>query len=322
MFDPFEGILDQNHITDYLRAALASGQVTHAYLIAGVKECGAQEIARRFAAAIIAAGDDGEYECALRGSHPDLHVLRPQSAQGYLVEQVREVVHDAGLAPVRAKQKVYIVQGADAMMGAPANAFLKTLEEPPADVCIIMLANNEQAVLQTIRSRCQVLVCAAATTRAQSSYELEEMIAHVAQGADNRTVLAYAKRFVELSAKGVDELKDAQAEEEAASSDYLAAGARKALAEKHKREVTMKQRSALLEGLATFRSWLRDCMLSTQDAQELALSASATTTAGVSGIIGAFKALDAAEVRIAHNVTPQLAIEACLLEIRGALCQK
>ena len=322
MSDPFEGILGQDHMIEYLRAALDAGQVTHAYLLCGAAECGVDDIALRFAAAIIAGEDEGAFDLVMRHSHPDLHEIQPASAKGYLVEQVREVVHDAGLAPVRAARKVYIVSRAQSLFDAPANALLKTLEEPPADVVIIMVASNEQSVLQTIRSRCQVLTCTEATARHEGSYELLEMIAQVARGIDNRTLLAYAQRFVELSEEGIDELKDAQAADEAASADYLAAGARKALTEKHKREVSMQQRAKLLESLSAWRGWLRDCLLSAGGAPELAVSNTLLPAVDTPAVLQALKAVDMAEERISYNVTPKLAIEACLIEIREALCRQ
>lgn len=92
-----------------------------------------------------------------RKKHPDVHYYAPAGANGYLVEQVREIVADTALAPVQAKVKVYIIDRVELLGTAAANAFLKTLEEPPADVVMILLGRTRESVLPTILSRCQVV---------------------------------------------------------------------------------------------------------------------------------------------------------------------
>ena len=351
MLDPFEG-LPASRAVDYLRHALESGNVTHAYLLCGPAGCGHEQVACRLAASLVAAGDAEQFDIAVRGSHPDVHVTKPASSAGYLVDQVREVVHDATLAPVRAASKVYIVRDADRMKGAPANAFLKTLEEPPQSVHIILLASAEGGVLNTIRSRCQVLSMAAPAQPADGEPDspkaelVGRVLDGIARGASNRTVLAMAKDLVAAAAEGIDDLKDAHAAAEKEAADYLTSGARKDLADAHKREVTMEQRASYIELLAACESWLRDCMMVAAGTPQLCSADSAAAqgslglgveeagvfvdpakeetarNAGASGIIRAIEAVGATRRRIACNVTPQLAFEAMLFEIREALCPR
>lgn len=353
MFDPFEG-LPGSQTVRYLRGALEQGGITHAYLLAGPAGCGSDVVAARLAAALLAAGDPEQFDAALRGAHPDLHVLEPASSAGYLVEQVREVVRDSALAPVRAACKVYIVKQADSMRGAPANAFLKTLEEPPESVCIIMLAAAEGSVLPTIRSRCQVLTLAApanacelpqGAVQQQGAPVMEQALRACAAHEGNRRMLALAKELVQAANAGVEELKGSQAQAEREAADYLAAGARKELEQAHKRQVTMEQRAGYTQLLDAGEAWLRDCLLIAGGVPQLACSAGAAAQgslalgaqgegfldpakqqaaqqAGYAGIVAAAAALGAARTRIARNVTPQLALEAMLFEIREALCPR
>ncbi|MGN0073009.1 MAG: hypothetical protein ACI36W_04345 [Coriobacteriales bacterium] len=353
MFDPFEG-LPCSQTVRYLRGALEQGGITHAYLLAGPAGCGSDLVAARLAAALLAAGDQEQFQAALRGAHPDLHVLEPASSAGYLVEQVREVVRDSALAPVRAACKVYIVKQADSMRGAPANAFLKTLEEPPESVCIVMLAAAEGSVLPTIRSRCQVLSLAApanacelaqGAAQQQGAAVMERALSACAAQEGNRSMLALAKELVQAANAGVEELKDSQAQAQREAADYLAAGARKELEQTHKRQVTMEQRAGYTQLLDAGESWLRDCLLIAGGAPQLACSTGAAAQgllalgaqgegfldpakqqlaqrAGCAGIAAAVTALGAARTRIARNVTPQLALEAMLFEIREALCPR
>lgn len=353
MFDPFEGFAAVQ-AASYLRAALKSGGVTHAYLMVGPSSCGHELLATRFAAALVAGTDREQFDLVLAGAHPDVRHLHPASQAGYVVEQVREAVHDATLAPVRSCSKVYIIHDADRMNGASANAFLKTLEEPPKSVHIIMLAPAEGSVLQTLRSRCQVLALPArdaelSVSDTENAAFAGKIIDAVAQGAGNVALLELAQRFADEANAGAQELKDEHAQEEERASDFLAAGARKELEKAHKREQSMEQRARVNELLDAFESWLRDCLLISGGAKELtaespghggaaqeALSfdtglgdacidpgkAQVAANTGVAGIIKALSAVKTARVRVAHNVTLRLAAEAMLLEIREALCQR
>ena len=93
----------------------------------------------------------------LRRKHPDVRYFAPAGANGYLVEQVREIVADTALSPIQADKKIYILDRVDQLSASAANAFLKTLEEPADDVVMILLGRTRESVLPTIVSRCQVV---------------------------------------------------------------------------------------------------------------------------------------------------------------------
>lgn len=82
---------------------------------------------------------------AARRNHPDIHFIEPEGAHGYLVDQIREVVADAHLAPIQATRKIYIIDRVDLLGTQAANAFLKTLEEPPENVVFILLGRTKDA---------------------------------------------------------------------------------------------------------------------------------------------------------------------------------
>ena len=129
----------------------------------------------------------------VKWSHPEIeeiYALDPEQ-----VDQIRELVHDAELAPVRAPHKVYVLEQADRLQGAPANALLKTLEEPPQDVVCLMLATQESAVLETIRSRCEVLHLRARYPEQPSDEEAFNLLYALVTGASNQQVLDSAKRM-------------------------------------------------------------------------------------------------------------------------------
>jgi DNA polymerase-3 subunit delta' len=124
----------------------------------------------------------------------------------------------------------------------------------------------------------------------------------------------------------LEDVKAAQAAETLERADFLGRGASKALEERHKRELTAREREGIGEVLNVAESWLRDCLVVSQGAGELAVNAdSAESVAEISAALtagAAAKALDGVNVarrRISYNVSPQLAIEAMLFDIREVL---
>lgn len=166
--DAFDGILGQPQVRDYLRSSLMHERITHAYLFTGPSGSNKTQAAYALAQALIcpkgakgprggACGDCDGCGRARRRVHPDIHFYAPEGAAAYLVEQIREIVADVSLAPIQAKSKIYILDRADLMNVNAANAFLKTLEEPPEGVVFILLGRTRESVLPTIVSRCQIV---------------------------------------------------------------------------------------------------------------------------------------------------------------------
>jgi DNA polymerase-3 subunit delta' len=141
-----------------LTVALASGP-SHAYLFRGPRGAGKRAAARAFAAEILATGaedpDDARRRALIDPSpHPDLVWLVPRGAQ-HLVEEVRErVIRAAAYRPFEGGKRVFVVEAAEALRDESQNALLKTLEEPPAYVHLILLTSEPDALLETIASRC------------------------------------------------------------------------------------------------------------------------------------------------------------------------
>lgn len=142
-----------------LTAALASGP-SHAYLFRGPRGAGKAAVARAFAAEILTAGasdpDDARRRALVDPSpHPDLVWLRPRGAQ-HMVDEVRErVIRAASYRPFEAEKRVFVIEAAEQMRDESQNALLKTLEEPPDFVHLILLTAEPAMLLETIASRCQ-----------------------------------------------------------------------------------------------------------------------------------------------------------------------
>ncbi|HEX7279649.1 MAG TPA: hypothetical protein VF255_08520 [Solirubrobacterales bacterium] len=144
-----------------LTAALAA-EPSHAYLFRGPQGAGKRAAARAFAAEVLAAGsadpEDARRRALLDPSpHPDLVWLAPRGAQ-HMVEEVRErVIRAAAYRPFEGGKRVFVIEAAEAMRDESQNALLKTLEEPPEFVHLILLSSDQEGLLETVASRCQAI---------------------------------------------------------------------------------------------------------------------------------------------------------------------
>jgi DNA polymerase III subunit delta' len=143
-----------------LEEAVGSGRVTHAWLFTGPPGIGKLHTARVFAAALnCPAGGDGTCDSCrriLRGVHPDLHLIVPEG-DNLLVEDVRAVREEASRTHHEAPTAVFLLDEADRMTEAAANALLKVLEEPPPEVVFVLVARSVEALVGTVPSRARTL---------------------------------------------------------------------------------------------------------------------------------------------------------------------
>jgi DNA polymerase-3 subunit delta' len=143
-----------------LKEVVASERVPHAWLFTGPPGIGKLHTARVFAAALnCPAGGDGTCDSCrriLRGVHPDVHLIVPEG-DNLLVEDVRAVREEASRTHYEAPTAVFILDEADRLTEAAANALLKVLEEPPPDVVFVLVARSAEALVDTVPSRASTL---------------------------------------------------------------------------------------------------------------------------------------------------------------------
>ncbi|MDI3299679.1 MAG: DNA polymerase III subunit gamma/tau [Bacillota bacterium] len=157
----FAEVVGQEHVVRALRRAVAQGRVAHAYCFAGPRGTGKTSVARILARAVnCLAPAEGEpcnacrpCQEALDGSFLDLVEIDAASNRG--IDQMRELLERVHLAPVEGRRKVYIIDEAHMLTPDAFNAFLKTLEEPPAHALFLLATTEPQKVPVTILSRCQ-----------------------------------------------------------------------------------------------------------------------------------------------------------------------
>jgi DNA polymerase-3 subunit delta' len=162
--DPLAEVRGQDDAVALLRRAIATGRVAHAYAFVGPAGAGRTTTALAFAKALVAADDARAAARIDRGTHPDVRLIVPtppeKNPKGPLavrIEDIRALERGAALRPAEARFKVFIVADADRMTGATPQAFLKTLEEPPAHTVIILIVTRLRGLPATVLSRCQIV---------------------------------------------------------------------------------------------------------------------------------------------------------------------
>ncbi|MEM9775083.1 MAG: DNA polymerase III subunit delta' [Chloroflexota bacterium] len=153
-----------------LRSAIIHNRVGHAWLFTGPSQVGRTHLATKFAQALNCESEYPENrpcgvcrKCKLiaSGRHPDLRLVEPtvgsRGTETIKIDQIRELQQDLNRTAMEGPFKIAIVSRFDAANPAAANAFLKTLEEPPRNVVLILTASEADALLPTINSRCRTI---------------------------------------------------------------------------------------------------------------------------------------------------------------------
>ncbi len=303
----------QRQVVDLLQRSLRLGRLAHAYLFTGYQLGVLEEMARTLAKVIncdapptrdgadTATRLDSCDHCAPcakidASAHPDVLWVRPESKLRIItIDQMREAMRTMHLKPHEARYKVAVIVAADRLNTQAANAFLKTLEEPPDQTIIILLSTEPQRVLETILSRCLRLHFAG-----ESKYQLAgaqgALIAEFSQtaAAEQKGLLGRYRSLGKLLAR----LAELKAEIEKSLTDRSPQSRYEdvdpKLREKWDDELSAaveaeyrRQRADLLLGL---QWWLRDVWLH---------------ALGVGRAMASFPELSVAAEKVARRITPK-----------------
>src|SRR5437763_2644167 len=205
------GTEDHPHARMVLGAGLASGSLSHAYLFHGPPGTGKRTAARALAAEILALDDadpDDVRRRVAHGAHPDLTWVKPTGAHVMRVSDVDEpVVAAAGRTPFEARRRVFVLERADTMNDEVANRLLKTLEEPPPYVHLILLTDALGQMLETVVSRCQLVRFDPLPAERLAATLEEEGVEPARAGACGRLALGNLTRARYLAWDGGTELR-------------------------------------------------------------------------------------------------------------------
>jgi DNA polymerase-3 subunit delta' len=167
---PFPSVIGHDRVKGLLARALGQGRLPPALLLSGPEGVGKRTLAIEAARGLLCDKGPGEpcnacrtCDRTSRGIHPDLIVVEPETATGFLaretikIEHIRDAVREILGLPFEARARVVILNDAHAMTEQAMNALLKALEEPPATSHLVLVTASPRALLPTIRSRCQAL---------------------------------------------------------------------------------------------------------------------------------------------------------------------
>jgi len=202
-------ILGNEKIRHHLRESIIKKSISHAYILAGDNGIGKSKIAREFAMELICEKHTGCGECPacrqfLADAYPDFFYMDAEGKESIGIDRIREnIVNDVLIRPYHGKVKIYIIDEADKMTVGAQNALLKTIEEPPEYVVILLLVRNMSLLLETIRSRCIKLLLSAVSNDRIKSWLVEK-----GTSEDVATVVASYSNGVPGIAKAMAESED------------------------------------------------------------------------------------------------------------------
>ena len=159
----FDSVVGQKALTTTLKNAVKSGKLAHAYLFCGPRGVGKTTCARIFAKAINCMNPTAEGEacgecesCKAFAEQRSYNIFELDAASNNSVEHIKSLMEQTRIPPQVGKYKVFSIDEVHMLSSAAFNAFLKTLEEPPAHVIFILATTEKHKILPTILSRCQI----------------------------------------------------------------------------------------------------------------------------------------------------------------------
>lgn len=306
-----------------------SGQVSQAYLITGPEQIGKTTLALEFARLLQCQGRDADdpEPCGVcdscrkiaASSHPDARlVARPVDKRTFPIELVREVIHAANLAPSVGPWRIFIIPEIERMAAASANALLKTLEEPPERVVLLLTCSEPEALLPTVVSRCQHVPTQPPTADEIRQALVERWGIEPAR-ADQLTALAHGRIGWAIDAAQNPEIERARCETLARIVSLTGASRDERL---RAAGTLASDTDAAREVVDLWLFWWRDVVLAACGARGLASAGEARTEAERQGhALGVERAqaflteLVTAREALEANANAQLTIEALLLDL-------
>jgi DNA polymerase-3 subunit delta' len=278
----FTEFSEQSQGVQLLQRSLARGRLGHAYLFTGNQIEGLERLARTLAqtlnclAPVSSNGTPTDCcdQCAncrkiAEDLHADVHWARPESKSRVItIDQMRDLMQQIQLKPTEAGYKIAVIAGADRLNVQAANAFLKTLEEPPQKSILILLTTEPSRILETILSRCLRLNFSVETAQVLSAEESEWLQKFSSAAAGEQKSLFGRYRLLDALLQHLNSLREQTSETLTARSPLEKYDdAEKSLREKWEDELTAaieaEYRRRRAGVLLLLQWWLRDVWLHT-----------------------------------------------------------
>ena len=324
----FKDVVGHRDIIGYIKDAVQQNKVSHAYILNGQRGSGKKMLAKLFAMTLQCESGESEPcgECrsciqANNGNQPDIITVKHEKPASISVDDVRTQINgDIMIKPYSSPYKVYIVPEADLMTVQAQNAILKTIEEPPEYAVILLLTENADSLLPTIRSRCVMLKLRNIKDKLVKKYLMEQMqvpdyqadlCAAFAQGNIGRAImLAKSEHFNEIKEDAIQLMKYI---DEMELSEIVAAI----------KEIN-KYKLEVADYLDIMTIWYRDVLLykATKDVgglvfgDQLKFIKAKASKSSYEGLETILESIEKAKVRIKANVNFDLLMVLLLLTIK------
>ena len=326
----FKDVVGHKNIIKYISSAVQADAVSHAYILNGERGSGKRLLANLFAMSLQCQNraEDGEacgkcQSCkqVQSGNQPDIIKVTHEKPNTISVDDIRtQVNNDIVIKPYSSKYKIYIIPEADLMSAQAQNALLKTIEEPPEYAVIMLLTENAEALLPTIRSRCVMMKLRNIKDQLVKKYLMEhlhvpdyqaEIDASFAQGSIGRAKeAATSQEFAEMTQNALRILKYANTMEVYELSDAI-----KSLSE---------DKQNINDYLDIFQFWFRDVLMfkATQEIdnlvfkQEINFIREQAKQRSYENLENILDSIQKTKVRLKANVNFDLAFELLFLTIR------
>ncbi len=204
----FDSVVGQQALTTTLKNAISTGRLAHAYLFCGTRGVGKTSCARIFAKTInctnrTASGDACNEcdSCRMFNEGRSMNIVELDAASNNGVEAMRDLVDQVMTPPAVGKYRVFIIDEVHMLSSAAFNAFLKTLEEPPAYVVFILATTEKHKIIPTILSRCQIYDF--------NRISIADIVAHLQRVAADQGITADADALNVIARKADGGMRDA-----------------------------------------------------------------------------------------------------------------
>ncbi|MBD5302939.1 MAG: DNA polymerase III subunit gamma/tau [Bacteroides sp.] len=204
----FDTVVGQQNLTTTLKNSIRTGRLAHAYLFCGPRGVGKTSCARIFARTIncLSPTPDGEAcgtcdSCRAIDKGNSFNLMELDAASNNSVDDIRAVTEQVAIPPQVGKYRVFIIDEVHMLSSAAFNAFLKTLEEPPAYAIFILATTEKHKVLPTILSRCQIYDFHRIT--------IPDMVAHLQNVAEKENIQADPRALGLIARKADGAMRDA-----------------------------------------------------------------------------------------------------------------
>ena len=323
----FNRVVGHQQIITHLQNAIASDTVSNAYIFGGEDGSGKKMLATLYAMALECREKDrpcmmcSSCKKASDGNHPDIIYVKHEKPNTISVDDVRrQLVDDVAIRPYESRYKIYIIEDAEKMTPQAQNAILKTIEEPPEYVVILLLTTNPEALLPTIQSRCVTLNLRPVRDRQVKEFLMSnlhvpdykaDILTSFAQGNVGKAIeAARSPEFEEMTEKAIQILKSYGNRNVGEVLDVV--------------RMMSDDKQNINEYLEFFSMWFRDVLMfkATREVDSLIFKdeinaiRSRASVSSYEGLEKILEAIEKAEQRLRANVNFDLVMELLFLTIR------